>query len=166
MSDSSVSFTSSLRTLKVSPGLGNYAQTVRADNTPVIHNVNFDYAGRPTSQFAGAPIANTSIGVYGLWYSPELRIVNENLVTRANYSAYLNVPQGVIDGGEQPRYIGTTNDLMGVNRGYSFGLNGTYSLPPYPANATNPNSAEDYAKQQQYYTAHTNRKFENRHIIE
>lgn len=166
MSDSAISLNRSLRTPKVSPDAGNYAQGMRLfDTTHCIAPLNVDQFGRSNiSVNSGFPTLNQSLGMFGACFSPEYLIQTENLISRPEYNAYLNVPRGLMMYPTQypnrPK-----SDLMGVGRDRVFGMNGWYVAPSYDAKATDPTSERDFNIQQDYYNQAMVQKFDNRRWI-
>jgi len=166
MSDSAISLNRALRTPKISPDAGNFAQGLRLfDSMSCVAPLNVDQFGRSdVSVNSGFPQLNKSGGLFGTCFSPEYLIENENAVTRPQYNEYLNVPQGLMmyptEYPNRPKA-----DLMGVGRDRVFDLDGWYVRPAYDPKAMNPESQQDYNIQTDWYNQQLITKFDNRRWI-
>lgn len=156
---SAISLNKSLRTVKVSNDPGNYAQGFRLFDASACPNyTNVDQFGRPGINVnSGYPQLNTSLGNFGVCYSPLYLITNENVVSRPQYSTYLNVPEGLQLTQSQYRNV-PHNDLLGVDRDRAFGLDGTYAVPPYPKDL-NPRSENAWNESQNWYNYKLDQKY-------
>jgi hypothetical protein len=153
----SPSLTKNLRTPKVYPDPGNVAQTFRlfVDNaTCGIPDYRLDQYNRPSSIYGGLSIEGSGSGNSGGspgCFSPLYRIEVENL-QRPQYSEYLNVPQGLMM--TQNEYENRPHtDMLGVNRGRAFGLDGVYKRQPFPGNSSqgdNPSSDKAWLNRQEW----------------
>jgi hypothetical protein len=159
-----VSLSKSLRTPKVSLDPGPVAQTFRYfDSNPTkdIPQYMVDIYNRPAAIDAGNVFLGP--GCPGC-FSPEYRIMNENAVSRPQYSEYLNVPQGLqMVQSEYPNRPKT--DTLGRYRDRAFGIDGTFQRMAYPANAQNAGSDKDWMLQQAWFNNKLVNQFDNRNWV-
>ncbi len=161
-----ISLSKSLRTPKVYPNSGNFADSFRifvSNPTCDIRDFRMEQYGRPASIYGG--LATEAPGVRGC-LSPEYRIMWENAL-RPQYGEYLNVPAGLMM--TQSEYQNQPHtDMMGYGRDRAgvFNVDGVYKRFPYPSKAVNPNSDKDNLEQMFWYEnqmlgVNENRMFQN-----
>lgn len=159
----SISLTKSLRTTKVASDPGNVAQGFRLfdDNMQCqLGTTMVDTYGRPSALYAGNQfLGNGAPGCF----TPQYRIMTENIVSRPQYSAYLNLPQGLsmMNSEVQGR---KTVDLLGVGRDRSFGMDGTFQYAPYPSDS-NPSSDDAFMNNQSWFNGKLQKVNENRTFL-
>jgi len=163
---STISLNKSLRTTKVTPGPGEYADTFRrftsANNACFIKPQLVAADGRNVDSLYGGLSHLYGLGGCGESLS-EYRISVEN-VLRPQYSNYLNVPLGLMETVSEypnkPRY-----DAMGVNRGRALGLEPTYQSLQIPTEQQyNANNDTDWMKTQGFFVNAMNRVNEDRYF--